>query len=181
MNLTKKSRFLSLILRHDPESVGIVLDKNGWADVKDILSVSDLSIFQLNEVVSTNNKKRFEFNENQTKIRARQGHSVKVDVELEKKTPPKVLYHGTKSKNFIAIQKNGLMKMNRLHVHLSKDERTALTVADRRSGSSVIIQVDALRMHADGYDFFLSNNGVWLTECVPPEYLMVFSWPKKGE
>lgn len=178
MNLVKKSKFLSLILRHQPEVAGISLDKEGWANVTDILSVTDLDHTQLDEVVYQNNKKRFEYNGDKTKIRARQGHSVKVDVGLKKQTPPRALYHGTKAKNFASIQGRGLLRMNRLHVHLSKDEPTALVVAKRREGQSLIVQVDALRMHNDGYDFFLSNNGVWLTEHVPPQYLMSFGWPE---
>jgi len=178
MSLVKKSKFLSLILRHDPGAAGIVLDKNGWTDVGILLEAADLSMEELKDIVENNNKKRFEFNIDCSRIRARQGHSVQVDVELEKKTPPRSLYHGTKSKVFPAIKKHGLKKMKRLHVHLSKDEWTAKDVADRRGGSSVIIQVDALRMHNDGHDFFLSNNGVWLTDNVPPDYLMSFSWPE---
>ena len=166
-----KSKFLSLILRHSPEKANISLDKNGWAKVDEILSSVSLSKEQLDQIVDSNNKKRFEYNNDKSMIRARQGHSIQVDVELKKEVPPRILYHGTKSSNVNLIKSNGLIKMNRLHVHLSSDELTARKVAERRDGKNLILSIQALDMYNDGYEFFLSNNDVWLTDHVPPKYI----------
>lgn len=169
------SKFLSLILRHKPEIVGINLDENGWADVEELLKGINsngrrLTFSTLEKIVRENDKQRFSFNEDKTKIRANQGHSVKVDVELEEKTPPKFLYHGTIERNANSIDAQGILKGTRLYVHLSADIETAQKVAARRKGNSVIYKIFAQVMHEDGYKFFQSKNGVWLTEIVPPKY-----------
>jgi len=174
VNIIDKSKFLSLILRHDPSKANIVLNVNGWANVKDILSSVHLAMNELEDIVDNNNKKRFEFNSDKTKIRARQGHSIQVDVELKQQVPPDILYHGTKTNNVNAIKIHGIMKMKRLHVHLSEDEDTALKVARRFNGNPCIIKIDSKRMHDDNYVFFISNNGVWLTDFVPSKYLFSF-------
>ena len=166
----KNSKYLSKILRHDPGSVGIVLDKNGWALVDDILSKMNLSMSSLDSVVKNNNKQRFEFNEDKTKIRARQGHSINVDLELEEKKPPALLYHGTVDRFLGDIKINGLKKMGRQHVHLSADKETAIKVGARR-GKPIVLVVYALHMHRYGFKFYQSNNGVWLTDSVPPSFL----------
>lgn len=172
---TKISKFLSLILRHQPELVGLVLEENGWVDVKSLLKAcSDygklLSFSELKEVVETNDKKRFAFNEDETKIRANQGHSLKVEFEFEKCTPPEILYHGTAEKNVGVIFAEGLKKMSRHHVHLSSDTETAKRVG-MRYGKPVIFEVDTVSMIDEGYEFFVSANGVWLVKKVPPKFL----------
>ena len=171
MDIKKLSKFLSLILRHKPETIGIKLDKNGWANVPEILRGTKIDMATLEKVVAENNKQRFSFSEDKTKIRANQGHSVKVDVELVEKIPPEILYHGTIEKNLKSIVAQGLLKMNRLHVHLSADIETAKKVTSRRSGNAVIFEISARQMYNDGYKFFQSANGVWLTDKVPPKYL----------
>lgn len=174
MELTDTSRFLSLILRHKPETIGIKLDEHGWADVSELISgISKTRTFDmkmLEEIVRTDNKQRYSFNEDKTLIRANQGHSIPVDVELEKKTPPEFLYHGTGEKFVSSIDKEGLLSKSRLYVHLSKDTETAVKVGSRH-GKPVVYKVAAGKMANVGYEFFLSVNGVWLTKAVPAEYL----------
>ena len=174
MGLTDTSKFLSLILRHKPETIGIKLDEHGWADVSELISgISKTRPFDmkmLEEIVRTDNKQRYSFNEDKTLIRANQGHSIPVDVELEKKTPPEFLYHGTGEKFVSSIDKEGLLSKSRLYVHLSKDTDTAVKVGSRH-GKPVVYRVAAGKMADDGYGFFLSVNGVWLTKAVPAEYL----------
>lgn len=174
MGLTDTSKFLSLILRHKPETIGIKLDEHGWADVSELISgISKTRPFDmkmLEEIVRTDNKRRYSFNENKTLIRANQGHSIPVDVELEKKTPPEFLYHGTGEKFVSSIDKEGLLSKSRLYVHLSKDTETAVKVGSRH-GKPVVYRVAAGKMADEGYKFFLSVNGVWLTKAVPAEYL----------
>ena len=174
MGLTDTSKFLSLILRHKPETIGIKLDEHGWADVSELISgISKTRPFDmkmLEEIVRTDNKQRYSFNENKTLIRANQGHSIPVDVELEKKTPPEFLYHGTGEKFVSSIDKEGLLSKSRLYVHLSKDTDTAVKVGSRH-GKPVVYRVAAGKMADEGLELFLSVNGVWLTKAVPAEYL----------
>ncbi len=172
MDIKKLSKFLSLILRHKPETINIKLDKNGWANVSEILRGMKIDFATLEKVVAENDKQRFSFNEDKTKIRANQGHSLKVDVELVEKIPPEILYHGTIEKNLESISVRGLLKMNRLYVHLSADIETAKKVATRRAGNAIIFKVAARQMFNDGFKFFQSANGVWLVETVPPKYLV---------
>lgn len=171
IDIKKLSKFLSLILRHKPETINIKLDKNGWANVPEILRGMKIDFTTLEKVVAENDKQRFSFNEDKTKIRANQGHSVKVDVELEEKIPPKILFHGTIEKNLKSISAQGLLKMNRLYVHLSADIETAKKVAARRTGNAIIFKIAARQMFDDGYKFFQSANGVWLVDSVPAKYL----------
>ncbi len=170
--LQKQSKFLSKILRHDPESVGIVLDKNGWANVSDIKKILKVNQEELNEIVETNDKKRFEFDTFKSRIRARQGHSIEVDVELQIYVPTGFLYHGTAFRFINNIMKQGLNKQNRQHVHLSDNEETARRVGSRH-GQSVILQIDSAKMHEDGLVFYKSNNDVYLTDNVPSEYITI--------
>lgn len=174
MELTDTSKFLSLILRHKPETIGIKLDEHGWADVSELISgISKTRPFDmkmLEEIVRTDNKQRYSFNEDKTLIRANQGHSIPVDVELEKKTPPEFLYYGTGEKSVASIDKEGLLSKSRLYVHLSKDTETAVKVGSRH-GKPVVYRVTAGKMADEGFEFFLSVNGVWLTKAVPAEYL----------
>jgi len=169
--LIKTSKFLSLILRHQPEKIGIALDENGWADVDELVEKSQITLDTVEEVVTTNDKQRFTFNDDKTKIRASQGHSIKVDLELNPVEPPETLYHGTIKERFNSIVKNGLVKGKRQYVHLSYDRETACKVGRRHKGELLILMVDAVKMYVDGYHFYLSKNGVWLTDKVPTEYL----------
>ena len=173
----KISKFLSLILRHQPEVVGLALEENGWVSVEKLIKASanygkPFTLAELKSVVETNDKKRFAFNENETKIRANQGHSLEVEIEFEKRTPPEILYHGTAEKNVGVIFAEGLKKMSRHHVHLSADTETAKKVG-MRYGKPVIFQIDTAAMQAAGFEFFVSANGVWLIENVPPKFLKI--------
>lgn len=175
--LERLSKFISMILRHKPEVIGITLDEHGWADVDELIKGINetgeevkFSKDTLETIVKTDKKQRYSFSQDRTLIRANQGHSIPVDVELEKKEPPKVLYHGTGSKFVKSIQEQGLLPMERLYVHLSTDVETATNVG-KRHGTPVIFQVNTKQMQKDGYDFFQSINGVWLTKEVPAKYL----------
>ena len=168
-------RFLSLVLRHRPEIIGISLDTSGWVETKTLIEAcqkqgTPLTMETLEIIVAENSKKRFEFDAAKTKIRASQGHSVKVDLGYEEKTPPDALYHGTVDQYLPSIKEVGLTRQNRHHVHLSKDRETAAAVGARR-GEAVILIIDCKAMVQDGYKFFESTNGVWLTEIVPTQYI----------
>ena len=168
------SKYISLILRHKPEVIGITLDEHGWARVDELIAgvnrTHPLDRAGLEEIVRTDEKQRYSFSEDKTLIRANQGHSVPVDVELEAVTPPEILYHGTGEKYVDAIDREGLISKGRLYVHLSADVETARKVGSRH-GRPVIYQVDCQRMAVDGHVFFLSANHVWLTKRVPAQYL----------
>ena len=169
------SVFLSLVLRHQPEAAGITLDEHGWADVEALIqgisgTGRPMDMELLEDIVRTDAKGRYSFNEDRTLIRANQGHSIPVDVELTETAPPQVLYHGTASRFEQAILEQGLKPMSRLYVHLSGDAKTALTVG-RRHGKPVVFEVDSGRMSRDGEHFYILQNGVWLTKRVKPEYL----------
>jgi len=173
-SLTETSRYLSLILRHRPEEIYITLDEHGWADVealiKGINRTHSLNMEMLEEIVRTDEKQRYSFNEDKTKIRANQGHSIPVDLELEKVVPPDLLWHGTGKKYTDSIERKGLLPKSRLYVHLSDKIQTAFTVGQRH-GEPVIYQVNSKKMEEDGYLFFRSVNGVWLTKQVPVKYI----------
>jgi len=170
-----KSKFLSLILRHQPETIGIELDEGGWVDVDvlmDALSRHNhgMSRTVLEEVVRTNDKQRFAFSNDGKRIRANQGHSVEVQLGYEPAVPPETLYHGTPRQSVETIEKEGLKKMSRHHVHLHVDVKTATAVGQRR-GKPVLLKVRALDMHQGGHEFFVTPNNVWLTDHVPSEYI----------
>lgn len=169
--ITKTSKFLSYILRHKPEDAGITLDSGGWAKVKDLENIPDMEIEVIEEIVRTDDKGRYSFSDDKKMLRANQGHSIKVDLGLVPKEPPEFLYHGTPKYNSGKIQKKGIKKQKRNHVHLSTDFTTAMHVGIRRGHSSVVFKVSTKKMFDEGHTFFLSENGVWLTEYVPPEYL----------
>ena len=178
---TRLSKFLSFVLRHAPETIGITLDPNGGTDTADLLERVNghgykLTPAGLAHIVASSPKQRFAFNADQTRIRANQGHSVSVDLGYAPTEPPQTLYHGTGAKALSAILATGLDKRNRHHVHLSPDVQTALTVGTRH-GRPVVLEVDAQRMHQDGFQFFVSNNGVWLTDYVPVSYLKPLTTP----
>lgn len=172
----KISKFLSYVLRHHPESIGIKLDKNGWADVKELLSGAEDNSFQitldeLTKVVKENDKQRFALSDDGLNIRVSYGHSIPLDLSYSPAVPPDVLYHGTAEKNLKSIRETGLVTGNRQHVHLSTDADTAASVGQRHGRPRVIV-IQARQMYADGYRFYFATNKVWLTEYVPPEYLM---------
>lgn len=175
MNLDRISRYISLLLRHKPEVGNLTLDKNGWCDVKKLITAVNkkypsFDMDTLIEIVNTDEKGRYSFNEGKILIRANQGHSVHVDVELKKETPPNVLYHGTATRFLDQIFKEGLKAKSRLYVHLSKDIKTATKVGGRH-GKPIVLVVNTKKMVEDGFEFYLSANGVWLTKEVPAGYL----------
>lgn len=173
--LESLSKFLSLILRHKPEAIGITLDAHGWADVDMLLQGMQKAGKEMNrdillEIVQNDAKGRYCLNADCTLLRANQGHSIAVDVELEQPPPPQFLYHGTALRFLSAIKAEGLRSMSRLYVHLSKEQQSAYKVGQRH-GKPIILRVAATQMYQDGYPFYLSANGVWLTKHVPPQYL----------
>ena len=172
-DLIRISKFLSLVLRHKPETIGLALDSQGWVEVDELLRAANahgrsITREQFDAAVATNDKKRFVVVDG--RVRASQGHSLKVELDLEPLTPPEVLYHGTATRFLESILEQGLKSMSRQHVHLSAEHSTAVTVG-RRHGKAVVLQVLSAKMAADGFLFYRSLNGVWLTERVPPNYL----------
>ena len=175
MNLTNISKYIALVLRHKPEIIGIELDEHGWADVGKLVAgikkeYPEFSLGILKEIVVSDNKQRYAFSEDEKRIRARQGHSVNVNVELKEVVPPDTLYHGTATRFLDSILFEGLVPKSRLYVHLSKDCDTAVKVGERH-GIPVVLKIDAKRMHKDGYTFSISENGVYLTKFVPVKYI----------
>jgi putative RNA 2'-phosphotransferase len=175
MDHKRISKFLSLVLRHEPEKIGIVLDEHGWTDCHELIQAAARHRVRFDratllEIVRTNDKQRFALSEDGTRIRANQGHSVKVDLALTPQQPPETLYHGTVEKFIDAIRSTGLQKGERHHVHLSPDLITATKVGQRR-GKPVILTIRAAAMTDAGHPFFISDNGVWLTDTVPPEFI----------
>jgi putative RNA 2'-phosphotransferase len=171
------SKFLSMVLRHNPQKIGIALDTNGWTDVHTLISKLNrkfpgFNLQTLEKVVAENNKQRFAFSPGRERIRASQGHSVQVELDYPPVEPPEFLYHGTVEKYLETIAKDGLQKMSRHHVHLSRDLETAIQVGNRR-GKAIILQVKARDMYAAGHQFYCTPNGVWLTNFVPSEFLVI--------
>ena len=167
MNIKNKSKRLAYLLRHDRK---YQFDANGWREVSDLTEKHGFTFEELCVIVDANNKQRFEFSEDMQYIRARQGHSIHVDVELEECEPPPILFHGTAEHSVNTILKEGLKSQNRLYVHLSSTMGTAINVG-KRHGAPVVLKVDAQKMFKDGAKFYLSRNGVWLTDYVATEYL----------
>ena len=177
------SKFLSLVLRHKPDQIGLELDSNGWADINILIKKCNelnipLTLDILKHIVETNSKKRFAFNDQSDKIRANQGHSIEVELELKPIEPPIALYHGTAERFVSSILETGLIKQQRQHVHLSSTFETALAVG-RRHGRPFVFKILAQQMFSDKYEFFLSDNGVWLTENVPTKYLKEYAVDKE--
>jgi putative RNA 2'-phosphotransferase len=169
------SKFLSLVLRHQPETISIQLDQNGWTDVNELIEKTNnygikFDRETLNHIVATNSKKRFAFNDTFDKIRASQGHSVEIELGYTNQKPPEILFHGTAEKFIQSILKTGLEKRKRQHVHLSRDIETAIKVGQRH-GKPFIFNVLAEQMYNDNFQFYISDNGVWLTDNVPTKYL----------
>lgn len=170
------SRYIAYVLRHNPSSAGIELDERGWADVNELIdgvrnTGRALDLRTLEEIVQSDGKRRFDFNADNTKIRANQGHSIKVDVEMTVCAPPDILYHGTAEKNLENIKKSGILKGNRNYVHLSKDVESAIKVG-LRHGKAVALKIDAKKMYEEGCVFLLSSNGVWQTDRVESKYII---------
>jgi putative RNA 2'-phosphotransferase len=173
---TRMSKLMSLALRHQPQALGLALDAQGWVAVDALLeglrnNGTPLALAELQDIVATNSKRRFALSEDGQWIRASQGHSVAVDLQLEPCVPPERLYHGTVADALASIREHGLVHGSRQHVHLSADTETAMVVARRRRGPHVILSIDALRFHAEGGVFFLSANGVWLSERIPAGFI----------
>ena len=171
------SKFMSLVLRHKPEEIGLHLDENGWANVQELIDKINTKGIKadagmINTIVDTNDKKRFAFNDDKTMIRASQGHSIDVELNLSVVAPPDILYHGTTEKFMESILKEGLKKQQRQHVHLSQHKETAVAVGSRH-GKPVVLAIDTKAMVSKGFAFYLSDNNVWLVDSVPLEYITV--------
>jgi putative RNA 2'-phosphotransferase len=174
-DVVRISKFLSRVLRHRPQSIGLTVDRHGWAQVDELIEKVNQARIALTpellaEVVAANDKQRFAYSDDGLRIRASQGHSFPVDLELEPQPPPEYLFHGTARANLASIREQGLRHGRRNHVHLSKDEATAFQVGQRH-GSPMVLKIRALAMEASGHPFWLSANGVWLTEQVPVEFI----------
>lgn len=177
MKTTNISRYIALLLRHHPEKAGLCLDEHGWVEVEALIQgvrrrYPEFNRAVLDEIVARDSKQRYAYNQNKTCIRANQGHSIPVDVELKQALPPTILYHGTGEKYVESIQKIGLIPKSRLYVHLSTDIQTAIQVG-KRHGQPVIYQIDTQQMIYDGFIFYISANHIWLTKAVPVQYLKI--------
>lgn len=174
-NDTKVSKVMSLVLRHQPESIGVRIDGEGWCNIEELIIGINKKGYKINRddierIVKEDNKQRYSFNEDKSKIRANQGHSIPVDLGLKEVKPPDVLYHGTAEHVLAKILASGIKKQSRQYVHLSKDEETALVVG-KRHGKPVILKIDSKMMYEDGIMFFISENGIWLTDFVDKKYI----------
>ncbi|HFG9475565.1 TPA: RNA 2'-phosphotransferase [Clostridioides difficile] len=174
----KLSIFISLILRHKPETIGIKLDDYGYADVNELIEKinntgRNINIEILEQIVKEDNKQRYSFNDDRSKIRANQGHSINVNVELRELEPPKYLYHGTATRFLDNIKNEGIIKQSRLYAHLSRDIDIAVKVG-KRHGTPVILKINTGKMYENGYKFYLSENNVWLCEYIPFKYVEIF-------
>ncbi len=175
--LVKTSKFLSYVLRHKPHEIDLTLDEQGWTSVDELIAAATkhgtkLDYELIQEVVASNDKKRFALSDDGKKIRANQGHSINVNLGLEATTPPQYLFHGTATRFMKTINQQGLMPSGRHHVHLSADYQTAIKVG-MRHGVPVVLRIEAGQMHSDGTRFYVSENGVWLTDRVEPKYFSV--------
>ena len=177
-SFVKISKFLSLLLRHSPQAIHLNMDENGWVSTEQLIENAkkyrnmNLSFELINRVVETDDKQRFIISDDKTKIRANQGHSINVDLQLEEKVPPDILYHGTASRFYDSIMRDGIRSMSRQYVHLSLTEQIATQVG-KRHGEPVILKISSGKMHEDGIKFYLSENKVWLVSHVPVEYIEV--------
>ena len=177
MNYDRISKFISLVLRHKPEAANLVLDKYGYAHTNELIAgvkqkYPEFNSYMLKHIVETDEMQRYSFNDNGKLIRANQGHSIDVDLGLVEQQPPRLLFHGSSDKYLRSIQRDGIISKSRQYVHLSKDIDTAHEVGLRHGGSTIVYIVDAKKMHDDGYKFYLSENGVWLTDTIPYKYIV---------
>lgn len=177
MNEVKISKFMSLVLRHNPQKIGITLDSAGWVSVDEFLAACHkhghaMTKDKLESIVRNCDKQRFAFSADGLRIRASQGHSVEVELDYKPTAPPEILYHGTVERFLPLIKSKGLIKGNRHHVHLSAEMKTAENVGNRR-GKAIVLEVLSGQMHEDGFEFFLSANGVWLSEHIPSKYMVI--------
>ena len=168
-------KFMSYVLRHQPDAIGLSVDEHGWASIDELIQLANAKGKKftreiLYEVVERNNKKRFVLSDDGSRIRAAQGHSIDIDLQLDEQKPPEILYHGTAKTSVKSINHSGLSSRSRNHVHLSLDEQTAKKVGSRH-GNPVILVIKANEMWQAGYKFYLSENGVWLTEAVPAQFI----------
>jgi putative RNA 2'-phosphotransferase len=174
--LTKTSKFLSFVLRHKPEAIGLQLDDSGWALISELIRKADKELnitpSLIERTATTNDKKRFQISANGLYIRASQGHSIKVDLQLTPQEPPAALFHGTATRFLESIQKEGLKAGQRQHVHLSTDIDTAYAVG-KRYGKPIILKIDSELMSKHGCIFYISDNNVWLTDNVPSKYISI--------
>lgn len=180
MNLTKISKFISLVLRHKPEEAHITLDKHGWANAEQLVAGVEarypgFTFADLEEIVRTDEKGRYSFSEDRIDIRANQGHSIPVDLGLKPVRPPKTLYHGSGMKYRDGIMRDGILPKSRQYVHLSEDIPTAVNVG-KRHGDPVVFHIRSREMYKDGYKFYKSANGVWLVDRVAREYIRCYEW-----
>ena len=185
MNEVKLGRYLSYLLRHKPEDAELNMDKNGWVNVSELIKNTNgkFTMEILEQIVANDNKSRYSFNDDKTKIRANQGHSIDVDVELTEAIPTEILYHGTANRFIDSIMKEGIKSQTRKYVHLSSDRDTAVDVG-LRHGDAVVLKIDTKKMLEDGLKFYLSKNGVWLTDYVDTKYIInepYFKIIKKAE
>ncbi|EMQ1359338.1 RNA 2'-phosphotransferase [Clostridioides difficile] len=174
----KLSIFISLILRHKPETIGIKLDDYGYADVNELIEKinntgRNINIEILEQIVKEDNKQRYSFNEDRSKIRANQGYSINVNVELRELEPPRFLYHGTATRFLDNIKKEGIISKSRLYIHLSNDIDTAVQVG-KRHGIPIVLKINAGKMYENDYKFYLSENNIWLCEYIPFKYVEIF-------
>lgn len=178
LNEMNISKFISLVLRHKPDTIGITLDEHGWANVDELIAgickYNKFDMFMLEKIVAEDEKQRYSFNDDKSLIRANQGHSIPVDVELVRKNPSDVLWHGTGEKYVESIDRIGLIPKSRLYVHLSSDYEVAMKVGSRH-GVPVIYEINALKMCEEGIDFYQSVNGVWLCKQVPVKYIKKYN------
>lgn len=169
--MERKSRCLSYILRHCPESIGLELDDHGYGDVQKILDALNITLKQLDTIVREDEKQRYSYNVDHTRIRANQGHSIPVNADLKEVQPPDILYHGTATRFVSSILEEGILSQTRLYVHLSQDKETATKVGSRH-GEPYVFIIDTKQMYKDGYKFFLSENNIYLTKIIPTKYLL---------
>jgi len=175
-SLKNISKFMSLVLRHKPEEIGLNMNENGWVEVQELITKMNQKGIAVNfdiieEVVQTNDKRRFAFNEDKTLIRASQGHSIEIDLELPSVEPPETLFHGTAERFLESILRSGLHKQSRQHIHLSATIETAISVGGRH-GKPVVLKIQSGLMHKAGFKFYLSENKVWLTDTIPAQYIL---------
>lgn len=173
VELNKKGKYLAYLLRHNPDAANLTIEDEGWVNVNDLIENSDISLEELDYIVENDNKKRYSYDDSGKRIRANQGHSITVNINFKEKEPPKYLYHGTAINYLESINREGLNKQKRHHVHLSDTPENAINVG-RRHGVPIILRIEAERMYKSGFKFYISENNVWLVDKVPPKYFIIY-------